>query len=262
MRLVALCAFIVFLALPMAASAYDPVPFGMEEEFKQEAEERRRAEQDASSAARLAEDIRRRNELGESFLLPTEGDPDYVEAFFWYRSAAELGDVAAQYYTARIFDIGGFGITQDIFKATRLFQEAAKKGYAPAQFSLAVRYAEDPSDFNPDPATRGGIMPDNKRAAELYRNAAEQGLVIAQRNLGIAYEAGRGVPQNWEEAYFWYRLFYTASVEMKSPGAIANSRHAVEDAEKHLTSAQIGEIKKKAEAWGPIVRIPFEEGQP
>ena len=35
--------------------------------------------------------------------------------------------------------------------------------------------------------------------------AGEQGHVIAQYNLGILYASGRGVPQDWAQAFKWYR---------------------------------------------------------
>ena len=46
-----------------------------------------------------------------------------------------------------------------------------------------------------------------------YRKAAEQGDAVAQYNLGIMYSDGRGVPQNYSEAYVWSSLAATSGDE-------------------------------------------------
>ena len=45
-----------------------------------------------------------------------------------------------------------------------------------------------------------------RQAAEWYRKAAEQGYAEAQYQLGIMYYKGRGVPQDYREAYAWVGL--------------------------------------------------------
>jgi TPR repeat protein len=44
------------------------------------------------------------------------------------------------------------------------------------------------------------------QAVKWYRLAAAQGYAAAQSLLGLAYDVGRGVPQNYAEAEKWYRL--------------------------------------------------------
>ena len=51
-----------------------------------------------------------------------------------------------------------------------------------------------------------GVPQDYKEAVYWYRLAVEQGYAIAQYNLGLMYEKGKGVPQDDKEAARLYRL--------------------------------------------------------
>ena len=51
-----------------------------------------------------------------------------------------------------------------------------------------------------------GVPQDYSEAFRWYRLAAEQGHAGAQHNLGVAYDDGAGVPQDYSEAFRWYRL--------------------------------------------------------
>ena len=51
-----------------------------------------------------------------------------------------------------------------------------------------------------------GVPQDYKEAVYWYRLAVEQGYSIAQYNLGLMYEKGKGVPQDDKEAVRLYRL--------------------------------------------------------
>ena len=51
-----------------------------------------------------------------------------------------------------------------------------------------------------------GVPQDYKEAVYWYRLAVEQGYAIAQYNLGLMYEKGKGVPQDYKEAARLYRL--------------------------------------------------------
>ena len=51
-----------------------------------------------------------------------------------------------------------------------------------------------------------GVPQDYKEAVYWYRLAVEQGYPIAQYNLGLMYEKGKGVPQDYKEAARLYRL--------------------------------------------------------
>ena len=51
-----------------------------------------------------------------------------------------------------------------------------------------------------------GVPQDYKEAVYWYRLAVEQGYAIAQYNLGLMYEKGKGVPKDDKEAVRLYRL--------------------------------------------------------
>jgi TPR repeat protein len=47
---------------------------------------------------------------------------------------------------------------------------------------------------------------DMDRALAAFKQSAEDGVAIAQYNLGVLYFSGRGVPQDYREAYRWTRM--------------------------------------------------------
>ena len=76
------------------------------------------------------------------------------------------------------------------------FQEtlqAAKQGYAPAQYNLGLMYTQGQ-----------GVRKDYVEAFKWYQKAAEQGHVDAQVNLGGLYADGLGVRQNYKIAKEWF----------------------------------------------------------
>src|SRR4029077_8111373 len=82
----------------------------------------------------------------------------------------------------------------DPAQALKWFEQAARKGYAPAQVNLAVMYIN------------GWGTPTNYGAALrwLYE-AANRGYARAYYNLGILYQQGHGVPKDQAEAFRYFR---------------------------------------------------------
>jgi uncharacterized protein len=79
-----------------------------------------------------------------------------------------------------------------------------------------------------------------------YRKAADQRDARAQNNLGLAYANGRGVSQDYIEAYKWFN----------GAAAIASHKDVRERAMKHqdavakkMTPEQIAEAQKRASEW-------------
>jgi len=50
-----------------------------------------------------------------------------------------------------------------------------------------------------------GVPQDDQQALYWYRKAAEQGVAEAQYNLGFMYKNGQGVPQSYQQAIYWYQ---------------------------------------------------------
>jgi TPR repeat protein len=108
---------------------------------------------------------------------------------------AELGDAYAQYYLGLKYGTTGQGVPQDDAEAVRWYGLAAEQGYADAQVSLGMMYANGV-----------GVAEDDREAVRWYRLAAEQGNTVAQFLLGFQYTNGYGVPRDDTEAVRWYRL--------------------------------------------------------
>lgn len=137
--------------------------------------------------------------LGEAQLLYDNGD--YGDAFRIYRELADRGDVIAQGSLGWMYSVG-HGVEQDLQqaencysqaaehgdayaqnglgnihtrqgeheKALPWYQKAARQGYSPAIYRLAVIY-----EFG------RGVPIDKQRAFELFKQAYEMGNMKAQR---------------------------------------------------------------------------------
>ena len=187
---------------------------------------------------------------GDDFMYGKNAKPDYTQALYWYRKAAEAGDTQSKAQLGLIFSEGGYGVTRNPDEAAKWFREAAEEGNSTAQVNLAFFY-DSRWQGGAGNEARGGIKPDDALAAQWYKKAAEQGALIAQRNLGLCYERGQGVAKNMEEAYFWYSLLYDGAVKEQSPGAIKNAGTYKKEVAAALTMEQIEKIETRVRAWKP-----------
>ncbi|MFE3633168.1 tetratricopeptide repeat protein [Streptomyces sp. NPDC059168] len=117
------------------------------------------------TAAAESGDTGAQNVLG-GILLEHVGDPS--GAAFWFSKAAVAGSPAGKRSLGHLF-ADGLGVTQDLAKAERLFQEAADGGDAHARFNLARLWWG-----KRDPQTVAGLL----------RSAAEGGVEEAYGPLG------------------------------------------------------------------------------
>lgn len=116
-----------------------------------------------------------------------------AEAGKWLRMAAERGHAKAQYDLGEMYE-HGYGVAKSIIEAMKWYRKAAEQGDYNAQFCLAEIYANGDS-----------LMRNEVEATKWYRRAAERGVVRAQYKLGERYEHGRGDQRNYVEAVKWYR---------------------------------------------------------
>lgn len=107
----------------------------------------------------------------------------------WYRASAVQSFTTAQCNLAS-FEYGRKDYRQAVF----WFREAAKRGSAIAQESLAWMFY-----------TGIGVPLDYSEAAKWMQLAAEQGVARAQLDLGFLYEQGKGVPLDYVSAFAWYK---------------------------------------------------------
>ena len=73
--------------------------------------------------------------------------------------------------------------------------------------------------------------------------AAEQRYAIAQYNLGMRYKYGRGVPQDYIQAFMWFNLADAAGLDIAA--------EALKTVAKQMTSTQITEARRLARVWEP-----------
>ena len=118
---------------------------------------------------------------------------DYAKARKRFRTLADSGHAAAQYYLALIHDEGR-GVPRDAARAAAWYRRAARQGHVDAQYNLGVAYASG-----------SGVPRSLQRAVYWWRRAAEQGSVDAQFNLGLVYYLGQGVSRSPARAFHWWQ---------------------------------------------------------
>jgi localization factor PodJL len=119
---------------------------------------------------------------------------DFALAAGFYRKAALLGHVDAQFALAQMLDNGTVK-PEDDQQAIDWYQRAAVAGHPGAQFHLALAYAN--GDTRPK---------DIKAAAAWYTSAAEFGVMPAQFNLALLLAMGNGIARDPEQACKWFAL--------------------------------------------------------
>jgi len=155
----------------------------------------------------------------------------------WMLRAAEQGDAEAQFWLGVAYEQNWFGTT-DVKEAVKWYQKAAEAGNPDAQVELGQKYEDGE-----------GAEQSFKIAAEWYRKAAEHvpnlgGAGQGRNQLGLLYMEGRGVPQDYVRAYFWFSL----------KGPEGNTA----DAKSHLSVAQIRETDRLVKEWREQHRVSPE----
>ena len=201
------------------------------------------------------------NDLGEMYAKGKGVDKDLTDtqrwekAVKWYTKAAKQKYAAAQFNLARMY-VDGKGIDKDLTdtqrrkKAMEWYTKAAIQGNGAAQNNLARMYAEDAKDK--------GESKKSEMAARLYFFAAQQGYPVAQVNIGESFEKGKhGVPQDNEEAYYWYSLALRDPDHLDKLGdpenlaaTVTEWRESVADKLK-LTPDEKIEIRQQIDNWQP-----------
>lgn len=208
-------------------------------------------------------DIRAQIKLGDIYFYTTCNPSDEIqdESFKWYLQAAQAGSAEAQLTVALKYRDSAdqearFEMMKNVREAkngdeiARLpdsrfspemmqwLQKSVDQNYPPAQAVLAGFYQFGIA-----------IDKDTDKALLLFKKSAEQGYYEAQDILAeLALEKQ---PPDYEEAYFQALLASRADWSRSDKEAI----------KKNLTTAQIAEIEKRAEAWKPTpIYIP-KDGQ-
>lgn len=158
------------------------------------------------------------------------GPPDYMEALKWFTLAAAQGNATAQFCIGNLYDKGR-GVAPDAAQAFAWYRKAAEQGFPAAQLNVAIMY-EAGDCLAPD---------DLAEAARWYRRAAEQRVATAQYNLGCLFANGRGVAQDFGEAYAWFAV----ATFNGAPSAAA----AREAAARRLDPASLDRAQARADRY-------------
>lgn len=118
---------------------------------------------------------------------------DPARAIELYELAAARGHAPAQYDLARLAQTGR-GMKADPQQAFRWYLAAAEQGHAKAQLALAKLYSQGQ-----------GTAVNASESQRWLLEAAEAGETEAQYFLALRYETGDSVPANPNEALRWYR---------------------------------------------------------
>ncbi|GGO86181.1 hypothetical protein GCM10011348_36430 [Marinobacterium nitratireducens] len=85
-------------------------------------------------------DARAQNRLGEMYEFGYGVDRNPLEAYNWYRRAADQGLVSAMHNIGRCYNFGT-GVEQDYSEAERWYRRAAEQGHMDAMFFLGTLYS-------------------------------------------------------------------------------------------------------------------------
>ena len=141
---------------------------------------------------------------------------DHEEAVRWYRKAAEQGQAEAQYNLGVSYR-KGVGVPQDYKEAVQWYRKAANQGMGEAQWNLgnmyvnglgvSQNYAKAAKLFIKAESSkwfRENVNQHDAKVAAMIRGA-ENGMARDQFDLARQYYYGRGIAQDYTEAFKWYR---------------------------------------------------------
>jgi TPR repeat protein len=153
--------------------------------------------------------------------LPTL-QPDDWQALF---SMAASGNSEAQYWLGRLYEAGRL-LPLDKEKSAYWYQKSAEQGYAPAEYWVCKKRANQDSLEGEQcmwRAAENGVaeaqlwlgvafdqhvwfgVTDKQESLKWFQRAAEGGNPDAQDTLGVCYEFGEGVEQDYAKAAYWFR---------------------------------------------------------
>ncbi|MEF0939853.1 tetratricopeptide repeat protein [Rhizobium sp. BR 362] len=144
--------------------------------------------------------------LGRLYFFGLGVQPDFKQAVFWFREAADQNNPYAEFRLGLAYSLGDDEAAPDPEQANIWFQKAiaglskaAKNGDVMAQYLLGGMYSQGE-----------GAVPDAmmanfwfQKAMGSFREAAEQGTTSAQYWLGQMYLNGQGVSRDVDQAIIW-----------------------------------------------------------
>jgi TPR repeat protein len=192
-------------------------------------------------------------QLGEIYEEGKAVPQDYQQAVKWFLKSAEEGDYGESLVRTKIRVMYNEGKCklQDYEKVIKMIQKKAEQGEESAQFELAEMYLY--GDIL-GPSSKPLLIPqDYQQSISWYLKLAERGgsfARTAQYLLGTIYSEGRGVPQDYVEAYKWFILASLEPQESLGKGYV-EARDALR---LKMSPQQIAEAQKLAREFKPKSR--------
>ena len=158
---------------------------------------------------------------------------DAERAFELYEAAAARGLAPAQYRLGQAYE-KGYGTPVDLAAARRWYGVAAEAGNASAMHNLAVLYAMGAD------GTRDVTL-----AGRWFTKAANLGVKDSQYNLGILHAQGSGVAEDLTESYKWF------DAAAKNGDADAGTKR--DEVGGAMSASQLASAKAKAASWSAAI---------
>ena len=176
----------------------------------------------------------------------TERNPQI--ALSWLKVAANYQHTGAQLLLATAYEYGN-GVPRDYRIAAQWMLAAAEGGDATAQYHLGHYYRNGigvvQSDLQAYEWIRRSIELDASRKPE--NRASQEYLPEALLDLGGAAEWGRGMRQDLVEAYKWYTL--AASYSIDDYRTHREAGRAMDAIAIRISSGQMAEARRQAQLW-------------
>lgn len=154
-----------------------------------------------------------------------------AEGLSWLGQAARRGYAPAQYRLGSLYE-RGVGVSKDISLARDWYLVAARAGNVRAMHNLAVI----------DISGLAGPS-DRSAAADWFRMAADRGMADSQFNLAVLYARGAGLPRDPAQAYRWFSI--------AARGGDATAQRNRDEVGAELDPAQRAAIDVEVARWRP-----------
>jgi uncharacterized protein len=132
--------------------------------------------------------------LGDLYYFGMGVKQDKAVGEKWFESGLKLHDATAAYNLGTFYSVNTDHV-HDLPKAAELLRQAADAGYVPAMHSLGLLLVNHPE-----------LKQTPEQGRTLLEAAADAGSWKSSIVLGILARNGQGIPVNYKDAYFRFRL--------------------------------------------------------
>ncbi|MGD8569345.1 MAG: hypothetical protein PVJ39_14755 [Gammaproteobacteria bacterium] len=219
--------------------------------------------------------------LGQLYFKGEGVEKDIATALYWYEKAASQGFGEAQYRLGSLYFTGKDNIPKDYNKAYQWLSQAAENGKPEAKPKLeglfkmesgkVVNLHESLEVLQQVAATGNrqaryllaeklldgiGLEKNTAKAVEMLTDDAKHGFVKAQKRLGELYYYGKGVPQDYYEAYAW-SMAYAGTKELG--GLIREGKQIARSALRKLDGSKHEQAYIKSQQYFEQFVLPFHK---